>query len=108
MNVSETFIARMLEEMQLQGLSEAQLSQLAGLNRRAVTDLREGRTKSPKLSTAFAIAGALGKDPTEMFGLERRHQICKSLATHLEQYSESEQEALLIVLKMPRQESCGD
>lgn len=42
------------------GLTAAELSKKANLNARAVKDIEEGRSKSPKLSTAKALADALG------------------------------------------------
>ncbi len=75
-------------------MSEAELSVKAGLNRRAVTDIREGRVRSPKLSTVFALARALGRDPGEMMGLGKRPRIRAGLADLLSQYDEDGQEQL--------------
>ncbi|TFL17737.1 adenosylcobalamin-dependent ribonucleoside-diphosphate reductase [Jannaschia formosa] len=45
--------------MKQRDLKPATLSKMAGLNRRAVTDILEGRSKSPKLQTVTALAAAL-------------------------------------------------
>ncbi|MDN5568183.1 MAG: helix-turn-helix transcriptional regulator, partial [Paracoccus sp. (in: a-proteobacteria)] len=58
--MNETFRLRLRAEMVAQGLNPASLSKKADLNRRAVTDLLEGRAQSPKLSTAHSLAIALG------------------------------------------------
>lgn len=88
-------LARLMAE---KGLSAKGLSKLAGLNDRAVKDIEEGRAQSPKLSTVFAIARALGADPGEMLGLGPRHDLLPELAAYLSQYSLSEQEQLLKAL----------
>lgn len=98
MSETDVFIAALIEAIENSDWNDASLSLAAGLNRRAVTDLREGRVRSPKLSTVFALANALGRDPGEMMGLGRRHRIQDDLAAYLSQYSESEQERILAAL----------
>ena len=103
MDESEAFrrnLARIIEE---RGLKPAQVSVKAGLNRRAVTDLLEERAASPKLSTAQAIAKALGEDLGEMMGLGHSVRLVPRLAQLLEQYAPDEQEQLAAALdQLPR------
>lgn len=97
------FRASLLRLLEERGLKEAELSKLAGLNRRAVTDIREGRTVSPKLSTVFALAKALQVDPTVLMGLAPRHALNTELAQFLSQYSADDQERFLTALQsLPR------
>lgn len=70
MNESEEFRERLLALIKERQLQEAPLSVKAGLNRRAVTDIREGQTKSPKISTVFALARALDVDVATLLGLD--------------------------------------
>lgn len=95
MNESEAFKSNMLQAMKELSLTEAELSVKAGLNRRAVTDIREGKTRSPKLSTVIALSNALGRDPAEMMGLGKRYKLRDDLARLLAEYSEEDQERLL-------------
>lgn len=99
MDENDHFRRNLLAAMKDQGLSEAELSVRAGLNRRAVTDIREERTRSPKLSTVFALAKALGLDPGEMMGLGPRHKVQADLAEFLAQYGEDEQARLLDAIR---------
>lgn len=103
MNESHTFRENLIRLMTEKGLKEAELSKLAGLNARAVTDIREERTRSPKLSTVFALANALGEDPGVMMGLGRRYSLNAELASFLAQYDESDQARFLAALTaLPR------
>lgn len=103
MTEGEIFRENLLREMEEQGLNEAQLSVMAGLNRRAVTDIRERRTLSPKISTVFALARALKRDPAEMMGLGPRYRLCQDLAMFLEQYEPEDQARFLAALRaIPR------
>ena len=103
MDENETFRANLLRLMKDQGLNEAELSKLAGLNPRAVTDIREERTRSPKLSTVIALAKALNADPAEMIGLGRRYDLLDGLAEFLSQYDKDEQSRFLSALAaLPR------
>lgn len=99
MEVDVTFRSKLIELREAQGLSRAELSRRAGLNIRAVTDIEEGKAVSPKISTAFAIAKALGVDPGEMLGLGKRVSVRQELAQFLAQYSEEEQGRLLAALE---------
>ena len=104
MNEGAQFIAAVLAALDETGMSEAELSVKAGLNRRAVTDLREGRVRSPKISTVFALARALGKDPGEMLGLGPRLQVQADLARYLSEYDEAQQVQMLRALQALRGE----
>lgn len=98
MDASHLFRANLLRLMAEKGLPAAQLSKQAGLNPRAVKDIEEGRVVSPKLSTVFALAKALGADPGEMIGLGPRTQVLPELQRFLAQYDADEQERLLQAL----------
>ena len=100
MNEGEIFRANLLRLMAERGLEEATVSKAANLNPRAVTDIREGRVQSPKLSTVFAIAKALGEDPAEMLGLGKRYKLNADLAAFLGQFEEQDQERFLSALKV--------
>ncbi len=103
MEESEIFRANLLRLMKERDLKAAPLSRKAGLNPRAVKDIEEGRSGSPKLSTVFKLAKALEVDPGEMLGLGPRRKIHPELAAYLEQYDESEQERILQALSfLPR------
>jgi transcriptional regulator with XRE-family HTH domain len=104
MNESAIFRTNLLRAMTDKGMSEAELSKKARLNARAVTDIREGRVASPKLSTVFRLAAALGIDPGELMGLGRRHRLYDQLAEFLEQFPEEDQARFLAALSaLPRQ-----
>jgi transcriptional regulator with XRE-family HTH domain len=98
MDESEVFRANLLAAVQARGLKAAELSRKAGLNARAVKDIEERRTVSPKLSTAFALARALGEDPGEMMGLGPRVLLRADLAAFLSRYDEADQARLLQAL----------
>ena len=103
MDASEIFRLKLLEFMREKGMNAAELSRAAGLNARAVTDILERRTISPKVSTAFALAAALDVDPSLMLGLPSRAGLLDSLVQFLSQYDEAEQAQLLAALSaLPR------
>ena len=103
MDESETFRTNLLAAMDRLNLTEAELSVKAGLNRRAVTDIRERRVQSPKLSTVFKLANALDEDPAVMLGLGRRYDLHPELADFLSQYDELDQARFLAALSaLPR------
>ena len=95
MNVNETFRRNLLRVMKERGLDAATLSKMAGLNPRAVKDIEEGRSQSPKLQTAVAIADALGVDLSDLLSPEPRNHLAKELADFLSQYDEEDQLRLL-------------
>jgi len=103
MNQDESFRTNLLRLMAEKGMNAAELSRRAGLNARAVKDIEERRTISPKVSTVFALAKALGADPGEMLGLGPRIDLAPSLAQYLSQYDVSDQERILQALAaLPR------
>ena len=104
MDVSETFRSNLLAAMRERDMTAAGLSKAAGLNVRAVKDIEERKTASPKLSTVFALARALNADPAELMGLRPRYQLKADLVAFLSQYDEADQERLLQALaSLPRQ-----
>lgn len=103
MDENEIFRTNLLRLMAERGMKEAELSKAAGLNPRAVTDIRENRSASPKISTVFALARALNADPAELMGLGPRYRLNAELASFLSQYSEADQERFLAALAaLPR------
>ncbi|MDB6151495.1 MAG: family transcriptional regulator [Chthoniobacter sp.] len=102
MNESENFRANLLRLMADAGLSAAELSRRAGLNPRAVKDIEERNTVSPKLSTVVALAKALNADPAEMMGLPTTAGLRPELVRLLTQYDEDEQARLLAALSILR------
>lgn len=103
--MNETFRLRLHAEMVAQGLNPASLSKKADLNRRAVTDLLEGRAQSPKLSTAYSLAKALGVTLDELTGRAPQKNIAPRLLDLLSQYDEDAQarlaEAILALPPLP-------
>ena len=103
MEADETFRQNLTRLRTEQGLSAAELSRRAGLNLRMVTDIEDGRSQSPKMSTVISLARALGADPAEMMGLGRRVRLRDELADYLSRLGEDEQEHLLAALRnLPR------
>ena len=103
MDQNETFRENLLAALAESGMTEAELSVSAGLNRRAVTDIRERRTLSPKISTVFALAHALRRDPGELLGIGPRYRLDHRLAEFLEQYGPEDQARFLAALTaLPR------
>jgi transcriptional regulator with XRE-family HTH domain len=98
MSESETFRKSLIRLRQERGLSAAELSRRAGLNVRAVTDIEERRSLSPKLATVFALARALDVAPGEMIGLGAQARINDELAEFLSRYGEEDQARLLAAL----------
>lgn len=103
MDQNETFRENLLAALAESGMTEAELSVAAGLNRRAVTDIRERRTMSPKISTVFALARALHRDPGELLGIGQRYRLDRQLAEFLEQFGPEDQARFLAALTaLPR------
>lgn len=101
--MNEIFRLRLAAEMAAQGHNPASLSKKANMNRRAVTDLLEGRAQSPKLSTAFAIAEALGLTLDELTGKASQKSLAPRLLELLSQYDQDEQEQLAVAISaLPR------
>lgn len=108
MDVNEIFRLRLKAEMDAQGYNPASLSLLAKLNRRAVTDLLEGRAQSPKLSTAYSLAKALGISLDELTGAAPQAIIAPRLLELLSKYDPDEQEQLAqAILALPRVPGSG-
>ena len=99
MTESEIFRRNLERLRKEQGYNAAQLSLDAGLNRRAVQDIEEGRAKSPKLDTVLKLAKTLKVDPGAMIGMEPWQEINPKLADFLSQYGQVEQERLLAALE---------
>lgn len=99
MTNGEVFLENLLGAIKEAGLSEAEVSLKAGLNRRAVTDLREKRVRSPKLSTVFALSEALNRDPAEMMGLAPSARLRADLVEFLARHGEEDQARFLAVLE---------
>lgn len=95
MDISEEFRIRLRAEMEAQGINPAALSLRANMNRRAVTDVLEGRSQSPKLSTAFALAKALGTSIDALCGVAPQISLSPRLVELLAQYDEDDQERLV-------------
>ncbi len=103
MDENEKFRENLLRLVAEKGFTEAKLSKAAKLNARAVTDIRENRSASPKLSTVFALARALDVDPAELMGLGPRYRLHAELVAFLAQYDEADQERFLAALStLPR------
>lgn len=103
MDVNEVFRLRLKAEMEAQGYNPASLSLKASLNRRAVTDLLEGRAQSPKLSSAYALAAALSVSLDELTGKTPQAIIAPRLLELLSRYDQDEQEQLAqAILALPR------
>lgn len=95
----EKFRARLAHEMEARGMNPAALSKAANMNARAVKDILEGRSQSPKISTALTLAEALGVDPGVLIGIGPRRQIQSDLADYLEKYTEEDQQRFLEALR---------
>jgi transcriptional regulator with XRE-family HTH domain len=97
-DIKDVFRSNMLRLMTERRMTPAELSRRAGLNLRAVTDIRDGRSQSPKLSTLFAISSALGVELPELLGFggtrleEEFHRL-------LSRYDRADQERILAVLR---------
>lgn len=100
MDESETFRQNLRAVLERTGLKKATVARMAGVNARGVTDILEGRSESPKLSTVFKIAQALGEDPGEMLGLGPRPKIQADLAAFLARYDETDQQRFLSALRL--------
>ena len=72
MDVSDVFRMRLKAEMQAQGFNAASLSKKVDMNRRAVQDILDGQSQSPKLSTAHALARALDRTLDQLTGVRSK------------------------------------
>lgn len=98
MTNDEIFRRNLIALMRERGLAAATLSKEAKLNARAVKDIEEGRSGSPRLVTAQALADALEVDLSELLGLGPTPKLRRDLAEFLEQYDEDEQGRFLAAL----------
>ncbi|WP_439560815.1 helix-turn-helix domain-containing protein [Roseinatronobacter sp.] len=105
---SEVFRRNLLYYMKSRGFSAASLSRKAGLNNRAVKDIEERRTGSPRISTVFKLARALEVSPEILLGLRDDNSTGGQLngdADHpvvngfLSSLSQSERESLLVSIR---------
>lgn len=97
--IDETFRNNLKTVRESRGLNPDELARKAGLNRRGVRDIEEGRSQSPKLSTVFKLAEALSIDPGVLLGLGPRPTIRRELVDFLGQYDEAGQARLLGALE---------
>jgi transcriptional regulator with XRE-family HTH domain len=63
--VAEQFSAFLREARKRAGLSQEALAARAGLDRSAVGQLERGES-SPRLATVIRLAGALGREPSDL------------------------------------------
>jgi transcriptional regulator with XRE-family HTH domain len=81
------------------GMNPNDLARQAGLNLRAVRDIEEGRSQSPKVSTVVSLAKALGVSVSLLIGEEPVEGLRKELVEFLRHYSQEDQERLLAALQ---------
>ena len=98
MEYSQVFRTNMLAEMHRQKINAAELSKRAGLNARAVKDIEEGRSQSPKIDTAGAIAQALGFELGAFLQRPPRGRIVRELSEFLSLYDEQDQRTILAAI----------
>jgi len=97
--IEERFRRNVVRIIQDRGLSEAAVSIKAGLNRRFVTDLREGRAQSPKMSNAYALAEVLGLDVRDIIAGRDRPAVNDELLELLGGYKADEQARILAAIR---------
>lgn len=106
MNIDEIFRSNLKKLRTEAGMDAKALSLKAKLGERAVKDIEEGRSQSPKLSTAFKLAKALEVDVAVILGISNVAKIRSELVDFLAQYDEDGQAQLLAALSaIPRQPS---
>lgn len=104
MEIDETFRRNLKALREKSDLDAKALSLRAGLGERGVKDIEEGRSQSPKLSTAYKLAKALNADLAVMMGLTPSVKIQPELAAFLSQFDADGQSRLLAALAaIPRQ-----
>lgn len=99
MEMNKIFKKRIIEEMERQDLNPARLSLMAGLSRRSVTSILESESLSPKASTCFALADALGVNLLYLFGRGPRKQLSPKVQEFLSEYPEEDQLRFLAALR---------
>ncbi|RJE84012.1 helix-turn-helix domain-containing protein [Paracoccus onubensis] len=103
MEINEIFRRRLEAEMKAQGDNPDSLAKKAGMNRRAVRDILEGNSQSPKLSTVYKLATALNASIDELTGNAPHAVIAPRLLELLSKYGPDEQERLAeAILSLPR------
>lgn len=98
--VEARFIANLLAIITARGIPEARLSLDAGLNRRFVTDLREGKVRSPKLSNAYMLAEVLDLDLRDIIAGRDRKAVNANLAELLAAYTPAQQEQIVEAVRL--------
>ena len=97
----ESFRNRLSHYMTEAGMNAAQLSRRAGLNARAVTDIQQGRIKSPRVQTVMALEAALGLSPGTLLGFGPA-TVSTELQALLHELDEATQQQLLVTLRSLR------
>ena len=97
--INEQFRANLIRFREAKQMGVDELSLAAGLNRRAVRDIEERRSQSPKLSTIVKLAEALEIDPADLIGRGGRPKLNDALLDYLAQYDEDAQARLLQALE---------
>lgn len=95
MEIDEQFVRNLLRIMRDAGMTPAELSRKAGLNPRAVKDLEQRRSVSPKRSTAVRLSAALNCNVEDIIRGESRHEIDQSIIQILAQYPPEAQRKLV-------------
>lgn len=105
MEIDENFRRNLKRLREEKGYDAKALSKLAGLGERNVKDIEEGRSQSPKISTAYKLAKALDADMLEMMGLPPKPtKVIPEMEDFLSQYDADDQSRLLAALvAIPRQ-----
>lgn len=94
----DKFRANLRAAMERVGIDAANLSRKAGLNARAVTDILEGRSKHPRISTVVSLAGALGVTIYDLLDAPPRGKIIQGLEDYLSKCDEGVQKGILEAL----------
>lgn len=97
----DAFCKRLARYMAQEGMNPAQLSKRAGLNARAVTDIQQGRIKSPRVQTVMALEKALGLSPGALLGFGPA-AVSSELQELLNELDEATQQQLLVTLRSLR------
>jgi transcriptional regulator with XRE-family HTH domain len=98
MEIDEKFRRNLIRLREESGIDAKSLSKLAGLGERGVKDIEEGRSQSPKISTAFKLAKALNVSMPEIMGLTDGAVLIPELVDFLAQYDADGQSQLLSAL----------
>jgi len=96
------FRKRLERYMEQADMNPAQLSKRAGLNARAVTDIQQGRVKSPRVQTVLALETALGLSAGTLLGFGQA-TVSSDLHALLNELDEATQQQLLETLRSLRE-----